>query len=66
MNKNKDKKETVKENAPRTKEHDHVNEDVSTSYYQQGYSYDPETEVGIQGAYGSQGQRQRNNSYKIE
>ncbi len=34
-----------------------------TSYYEQGYGYDQQTEQGIQGAYGSQGESDWNNSY---
>jgi hypothetical protein len=34
-----------------------------TSYYTHGGSWDSQTEVGIQGAYGSQGERDADNSY---
>lgn len=32
-------------------------------YTYQGYKYNPQTEIGIQGAYGSQGERDYNNTY---
>lgn len=34
-----------------------------TSYYSYGSTYNPQSETGIQGAYGSQGERDDNNSY---
>lgn len=34
-----------------------------SSYYYNGSVYNPQTEIGIMGAYGSQGEEDTNNSY---
>jgi hypothetical protein len=52
-------KKRKKENA---QESTHSNNERS-SYYNNGGVYNPQTEVGITGAYGSQGERDRDNSY---
>ena len=57
----KDKKN--REKHTKSHEKSHAKNLARTSYYTQGGFWNPQTEVGIQGAYGSQGERDRDNSY---
>ena len=51
------KKKTRREN------HQQHKESEKTSYYYNGSVYNPQTETGITGAYGSQGEKDSDNSY---
>jgi hypothetical protein len=56
----KNNKSDSKDTKKKTK---HVKNLARTSYYTHGSSYDPETEIGTEGAYGAQGERDENNTY---
>ena len=58
-----DKKKSQRKNNQQHEQHDNHVASEGTSYYYNGSVYNPQTEIGIMGAYGSQGEEDTNNSY---
>ncbi|MBA3954097.1 hypothetical protein H0X48_02140 [Candidatus Dependentiae bacterium] len=52
-----------KQKKDQTKEQPYDYDRERSSYYNNGGVYNPQTETGITGAYGSQGEKDRDNSY---